>query len=344
MSNPRVSVIMPIRATRDENVVWAQEAIASLKAQTYPDWELFLVSDRSTVSLLPLKPVIKEDNRIHAMKAKGVGVAAARNTGVEACNGMLLLPMDHDDILPEESMEVLVGAWDEEGKEFGVVYGDIISFGPDFERHMQMPNFLFQTLLKTLIMPIGSLHSKASSLEIGGWKDEFQGGLEDWAYWIEMAVNGYWGYHVPQVVYRYRRHPHGRLAALRTQDKFPVQQALIREYFEEYYNGKEPKMCRGCGKARTVAPRGNVAGAVRPPTPALFAAQAASNMVLVKYMGKRAAGFGITGKATGIKYVVPGGRGCLVENQQTGKVGVHPNDVQFFRGYDGGGTFVVEAV
>jgi glycosyltransferase involved in cell wall biosynthesis len=247
---------MPIRATREENVTWTQEAIASVKMQSYPDWELYLVTDQSTVSLAGLKPVLKGDDRLHAMKAKGRGVAAARNTGVAACKGTLLLPMDHDDILPSDSLETLLEAWDSKGKDFGVVYGDVVSFGTDFERFMKMPQFLFQTLLNTLIMPIGSLHSKASSIEIGGWKGKFQGGLEDWAYWIEMAVNGYWGHHVPQVTYHYRRHPHGRLAALRTEDKMDAQRALIREHFADYYNGKEPKMCYGCGRSKLVSGAG----------------------------------------------------------------------------------------
>ncbi len=341
---PRVSVIMPVRAREEEDVQWVQEAIASLKAQTYTDWELWIVNDRSSVSLAALRPVVKSSANIHAVKAHGEGVAAARNTGVERCAGELLLPMDHDDILPPEALETLVEAWDEEGKDFGVVYGDVISFGQDFERHMQMPNFLFQTLLRTLIMPIGSLHSKASWREIGGWKDEFQGGLEDWAYWIELAVNGYWGYHVPVVTYHYRRHARGRLAALRTgEDKFAEQQALIKEHFLEYYNGKEPKMCRGCGHGRPRMQRGG--GSVpRPRAPAQFdAASAAIGLVQVRYRGTRQGSFGITGKATGWKYQVPGGQGCLVESVANGKVGVHPDDVLMFRNYDGGRAFVVEA-
>jgi hypothetical protein len=335
---------MPIRARVEEDVVWAGEAIQSLMTQSYKDWELIIVNDRSTVSLAPLKPLVKNNDNIFARKSKQPGVAHARNLGAQEARGELLLPLDHDDLFPPKALEVMLEAWEAGGKDFGVVYGDVISFGPDYQRHMDMPTFLFQTLLNTLIMPIGSLHARAAWQEIGGWKDKFQGGLEDWAYWIEMTVNGYHGYHVEEVTYHYRRHAHGRLAALRTnEDKFAQQKALIHQEFQAYYDGKEPKMCRGCGKGRPgrFRPRGAAAPAPPAAAAAFSATVSPQSLVIVKYIGSKKASFGITGKATGWKYSVPGGKGCIVEGPN-GKPGVHPNDAQFFRRYDSGRAFMVE--
>lgn len=338
----RVSVITPVRATTEEDVLWLREAIESVRAQTYADWEMVIVNDGSTVTLSSLKDVISGDDRIRALKNAGSGVSTARNTAVENAVGELLLPLDHDDVLPPDAMQIMVDAWDGDGKDFGVVYGDVLSFGVDFERFLDMPIFSWGTLLRTLIMPIGSLHSKASWKDIGGWDPAFQKGLEDWEYWIRMAVNGYHGYHVQTVTYHYRRHGHGRLATLRTQEgAFSEQQAAIRTKYQDYYNGKEPKMCRGCGRAKLAfKPLGIPPKA--PPGPAAFAAaNVATGLVIVKYSGNRGASFGIVGRATGWKYNVPGGRGCIVEGPN-GKPGVHPDDVQFFKNYDGGRTFTVD--
>ena len=337
---------MPVKATIEEDVGWVAEAIRSVRAQTYKDWEIRLVNDHSTVSLAPLKKlVVGSNDQIHASKTgkDGAGVAFARNLAASEAQGELLLPLDHDDILPPKAMQTMVEAWDSQGKDFGVVYGDVLSFGPDFQRHMPMPKFLFTTLLRTLIMPIGSLHAKSAWKEIGGWNDKFQGGLEDWAYWIEMAVNGYHGFHIPMVTYHYRRHSHGRLAALRTnEDKFGQQRALIHQHFQEYYDGKEPKMCKGCGSKIL----GRWSGRTARPSPApTFQAttSVSSERVLVKYIGRRSGGFHVTGRATGWRYYVPGGYNCIVEGPDT-KPGVHQSDVEYFRGYDGGRAFMVEPV
>lgn len=339
-----ISVVMPVKAYKEENVQWLAEAIDSVQAQTFSDWELIIVNDHSEVPLKAIGDYVKGDDRITACKtsAEAMGVAYARNLGASKAVGQFLLPMDHDDILPPKSMEHLLEGWEAGGKDFGVIYGDVESFGVDFRKHMKMPKFFFGTLMRTLIMPIGSLHEKSAWKEIGGWDPAFQVGLEDWEYWIRMTIEGHHGYHVETVTYHYRRHDQGRLARLRANDdQFAEARALIRTKHEAYYNGKEPKMCRGCGKGR---PMGHRPSGVPAPTPPIAAADsvAASDRILVKYVGQRGAAFGIVGRASGWRYSIPGGYGCQVLATD-GRPGVHPSDVQYFRKYDGGRAFMVEA-
>lgn len=334
-----VSVITPVRAKTSDDVEWLEEAIDSVLGQTYEDWELIVVKDGG-IPITSIRHYLEGDKRIRAFKTKSEasGVAYARNLAASKAQGRFLLPLDHDDILPPRSMEVMLEAWQAGGRDFGVVYGDVISFGVDFSKYMKMPEFFFTTLLRTLIMPVGSLHEKDAWKQIGGWDPEFQIGLEDWEYWIRMAINGYHGYHVQEVVYHYRRHAKGRLAALRENpDQHEEAKAMVHKKHEEYYNGREPKMCRGCGRGRPVGhqPAGQTA-----PVPVAAAIVPQGGRVLVKYIGRRDGSFGVRGPSSGWSYSVPGGNGCQVYAPD-GRPGVHPDDAQFFRRYDGGRAFMV---
>ncbi len=341
---PRVSVIVPVKARRDEDVAWLREAMESVVAQTYEDWEMIIINDSSDIPLQPVGDLVKSDDRISAVRSRAPGAPEARNTGLELAKGELLLPLDHDDTLPEDALDTFVKAWDGGGDGYGIVYGDVLAFGTDFQRHMAMPQFNFTTLLRTLIMPVGSLCSTAAAREVGGWDPAFQIGLEEWEFFIRMVINGYHGYHVDAVTYNYRRHAHGRLAHLRANEaRHNEAREAIRAKHRDYYNGKEPKMCRSCGGRRPTPfrPKRTVTP-TPPPKPAQFvAAVAESGRVLVKYKGRRGAEFGVTGRPSGTKYTIPGGKDSLVLGPD-GKPGIDPRDANFFRRYDGGRAFVVE--
>jgi glycosyltransferase involved in cell wall biosynthesis len=92
---PAVSVVMPVYNAGG----WLAHSIGSVRAQTYPDWELLAVDDGSTDdSLARLRALAAADPRIRpiAMPANG-GVAAARNAGIEAARGRWIAFLDSDD-------------------------------------------------------------------------------------------------------------------------------------------------------------------------------------------------------------------------------------------------------
>jgi len=97
---PLISILMPARnaaATLDE-------AVRSLAAQTFPDWELIAVDDGSTDATPELlEGWAREDGRIRVVRhAEGRGIVAALNTALAAARGKAIARMDADDIaLPE---------------------------------------------------------------------------------------------------------------------------------------------------------------------------------------------------------------------------------------------------
>lgn len=96
---PQVSVIVPVyKAER-----YLQRCVDSILSQTLADLEVILVDDGSPDN----SPIIcdeysKKDHRVRVIHQKNAGVAAARNTGLEAAAGEYIAFVDSDDYIAPE--------------------------------------------------------------------------------------------------------------------------------------------------------------------------------------------------------------------------------------------------
>lgn len=88
---PSVSVIIPTYNRRD----FVREAIASVLAQTYQDFELIVIDDGSTDGTAE---VVREFPCAHYLFQENRGVSAARNAGVALSRGALVAFLDSDDL------------------------------------------------------------------------------------------------------------------------------------------------------------------------------------------------------------------------------------------------------
>lgn len=101
--NPLISIVMPVYNSSK----YLEEAIRSIQAQTYGNWELWAVDDCSKDdSLAILRRLAEADSRIQVFPLeKNVGPAVARNTGIERCDGRYLSFMDSDDLWHADKLE-----------------------------------------------------------------------------------------------------------------------------------------------------------------------------------------------------------------------------------------------
>jgi glycosyltransferase involved in cell wall biosynthesis len=127
---PLVSVLIPVYNAAE----FVKDAVESILAQSYSDFEVIIVNDGSTDSSLEILESIK-DNRIKIISQPNAGIAAALNNGIEHTSGKYIARQDADDIsLPgrlEKQVEFLeknagyglLGGWakiiDKEGKATG---------------------------------------------------------------------------------------------------------------------------------------------------------------------------------------------------------------------------------
>ncbi|MEJ2283153.1 MAG: glycosyltransferase family A protein, partial [Desulfobacterales bacterium] len=90
--NPLVSVIIPTF-----NRGWIiQEAIDSVLAQDFTDFELILVDDGSTDDTGQILEAYGRDLTVYRQSNRGV--SAARNRGIAAATGRLIAFLDSDDL------------------------------------------------------------------------------------------------------------------------------------------------------------------------------------------------------------------------------------------------------
>lgn len=100
---PLVSVVM----TAYNAGKYVGQAVESIQAQTYPNWELIVVDDGSTDNTLAIvNKIAKNDNRIKVISyAKNRGASYASNLGLAKARGIYIARMDADDIAMNDRFE-----------------------------------------------------------------------------------------------------------------------------------------------------------------------------------------------------------------------------------------------
>ena len=105
MSSPSVSVCMPVYNTER----YVAEAVESILAQTFGDFELIIIDDGSTDgSRAILERYAKQDDRIRLISRPNTGIGGARNEALGMAKGELIAVMDSDDVALPERFEVQV--------------------------------------------------------------------------------------------------------------------------------------------------------------------------------------------------------------------------------------------
>lgn len=93
--SPLVSVVMPV-FNREK---WLPISVGSVQRQTFGDWELLLVDDRSTDGTAALaRDLQSEDARIrYGLNPRTKGPSGARNHGLDEARGKYIAYLDSDD-------------------------------------------------------------------------------------------------------------------------------------------------------------------------------------------------------------------------------------------------------
>ncbi|MGH0035822.1 MAG: glycosyltransferase family 2 protein [Myxococcota bacterium] len=131
--SPLVSVVMPAY----DRERYLGRAIASLRAQTFEDFELIVVDDGSRDATAEIAESI-DDPRIRVVRnATNLGVSACRNLGLDLARGELVANLDSDDVADPRRLErqvdffrahpetALLGTWawqiDEDDRRLGAI-------------------------------------------------------------------------------------------------------------------------------------------------------------------------------------------------------------------------------
>jgi len=101
---PAVSVIVPAYNTEK----YIAECLDSILAQTFQDYEAICVDDGSTDRTLSIfEEYARRDPRIRVMHQNDLGLVATRNNAIAAARGEYIFPLDADDKITPDCLEVL---------------------------------------------------------------------------------------------------------------------------------------------------------------------------------------------------------------------------------------------
>lgn len=121
---PRVSIVVPAYNFG----AYVGDAIGSILAQHYADWECVVADDGSTDDTAAVvEEYCRHDSRVRLLRLPHGGVVAARNRAIDATTGNYLQFLDADDKLAPHKLAAQVRYLDEH-EETGVVYGNVAYF------------------------------------------------------------------------------------------------------------------------------------------------------------------------------------------------------------------------
>jgi O-antigen biosynthesis protein len=175
-SRPRFSIVMPVYNTPE---IYLREALESVLAQIYPDWELCIADDASPeahVSVV-LSEYAARDARIKVVRRPVNGhIAAASNSALELAEGDFVALMDHDDTLPPHALYAVAEELNRH-PDADILYSDedkIDERGRRYDPHFKSdfnPDLL---LGQNMINHLG-VFRRSLLTELGGFRVGFEG-------------------------------------------------------------------------------------------------------------------------------------------------------------------------
>lgn len=236
----KISIIMSVL----DGERYIDEAIESILAQTYKDYELIVINDGSTDSTSDRLSAFmgKLDMKvIHHPVQRGIAVSI--NDGLRRASGDSITFLDHDDVWFPHMLETQV-SYLEQFPEVGMVHADfqtIDSEGNVIEesvalcRGRQRPSgHVFQELfMDSFIVATSVLIRKECFDRLGGFDEGLLWG--DYHMWLRIARNYRIDY-VPKVLAKYRQHTgqHTRSLPTLRLDQDPVAISALKKILELY--------------------------------------------------------------------------------------------------------------
>ena len=205
MTTPRVSIVMPLYNAAPH----VAEAVASVAAQTMPDWELLVVDDASTDSGADVVARLAAgDGRITLTRhARNRGAAAARNTATDVARGRWIAFLDADDLWEVKKLERLM-AFAEEGDHAFVHhwYRQVEADGTHRPGVVTAPATLtYADLLRA--NRIGCLTAMYDAARIGKVRAPDIAARNDYATWLSVLRRTEAAHCLPEVLASYRLSP-----------------------------------------------------------------------------------------------------------------------------------------
>ncbi|WP_250255590.1 glycosyltransferase family A protein [Chryseobacterium sp. Marseille-Q3244] len=164
---------------------YLSETLDSVLAQTSQNWECIIVNDGSTDhSEKIIDEYCQKDPRFIKLNQHNQGLSASRNNGIKLAKGTLILPLDGDDRIGTQYLELAE-------KEFTknpqpkLVYCKAEFFGAKNE-FWDLPEYNYEKLLFLNHIFCSAIFKKEDYLKTSGYDTDMKLGYEDWEFWVQL--------------------------------------------------------------------------------------------------------------------------------------------------------------
>ena len=189
---PAVSVVIPTFQRR----ALVERALASVRAQTFRDYEVIVVDDGSTDGTAEaVAAVTGLGAGVRYVRQENQGVSAARNAGITVANGDLVALLDSDDRWLPRHLEVSTAVFARHPEAV------LCSTSPRFEIGGRQPpadatlvDALPALLVENVVGHPSSITIRREALAATGGFDPRLRTMEGWELWLRLAAVGRFAY------------------------------------------------------------------------------------------------------------------------------------------------------
>ncbi len=134
MASPFFTVLIPTF-----NRAWLlPEAVKSVLAQSFEDYEIVIVNDRSTDNTEEVVRSFKDPRIRHVVNDRSKGLSGARNAGIFQSRGEWVAFLDDDDHWLPHKLEAVCALLQKEGPEVGLVYTGHATYDFDKKKEIEV--------------------------------------------------------------------------------------------------------------------------------------------------------------------------------------------------------------
>jgi len=204
MGVPKVSVIV----TNFNYGRYLYECVASIRNQTFKDYELIIVDYASNDGSSSLVRHLA-DKAVTFSKNQGTRVAS--NTGVNVASGTYCCFINADDKVEPTFLSECVKTLDSDPS-LSLTYTDFWHFGQTGDKTIDNGVILHEWDINRLkefnYILCSALFKREVFHQVGGFEVDY--GMEDYDLWLRMGLNGHKGKRTPGYLYHYRAHNSNR--------------------------------------------------------------------------------------------------------------------------------------
>ncbi len=229
MDNINVSVIVPCY----NHGCYLADSLGSLLAQTYPYFECIIVNDGSSDNTIEAaEEFTRKDSRFKLLNIENGGLSNARNTGIKAATGDLILPLDADDKIDptyiEKAVRVLA-----DNPDIDIVYCDAQLFGKKNNKWI-LPEYSLELILGQNCIFCSAIYRRSSYMRTNGYNVNMRGGYEDWDFWLSMIEKGSKVHKINECLFHYRIRSLSMARSMSKEDKSRLRKQIYLNHKELY--------------------------------------------------------------------------------------------------------------